>query len=356
MRLVLIAATIALVTYWGFWMPGTSAPGTRAVVIEPALDGTSVSIVTDSASDPNLQVTASGLTRPLLGQTERQKDRLRFHPALHFTPGQSYSATWQSASGETQYASFEVAAAAAPRPTVKISPDVALPANALRFYLHFSEPMEQGVFLDKLRLLDSAGREISGPFRETELWSPDGKRLTVWFHPGRQKTGVNLQTDEGPVLTAHSRHSLVVSGDWRSVQGAPIGQEVVFPISTSDADHTCPAISKWELTLPRSQSLDPLLIDFDEPLDPAILPAALSIKLTGQKVHMEVTLLNSGKQWQGKPSQPWHTGDYELHASSILEDLAGNNLLHPFEVDMEAGATQTPPLIRTFTLEPVHEK
>ena len=356
MRLVLISATIALVTYWGFSMLQSSAPGTRAVVIESSLDGTSVSIVTDSASDPKLQVTASGLTRPLLGQTERQEDRIHFHPALPFTPCQRYIATWQSASGETQYASFEVAAAAAPRPTVKISPEIALPANALRFYLHFSEPMEQGVFLDKLRLLDSAGREISGPFRETELWSPDGKRLTVWFHPGRQKTGVNLQTDEGPVLTADSRYSLVVSGDWRSVQGVSIGQEVLFPISTSGADHTCPAVAKWKLTLPRSESLDPLIIDFDEPLDPAILPGALSIKLAGVQVQMELTLLNSGKQWQGKPNQPWHTGDYELHASSILEDLAGNNLLHPFEVDMEARATESPPLIRTFTLEPVHEK
>jgi hypothetical protein len=75
-----------------------------------------------------------------------------------------------------------------------------LPANHLKFYLHFSQPMQQGVFQRHCALLDQNGKPVVEPFRETELWSADRKRLTLWLHPGRQKTGVNLNDEFGPVL------------------------------------------------------------------------------------------------------------------------------------------------------------
>src|SRR6186713_2761613 len=80
---------------------------------------------------------------------------------------------------------------AAPRVDAVYPSAATLPANHLKFYIHFSAPMRQGVFLDHCKLLDDHGRMImTEPFRETELWSEDGKRLTLWLHPGRQKTGV----------------------------------------------------------------------------------------------------------------------------------------------------------------------
>src|SRR5689334_1054660 len=81
----------------------------------------------------------------------------------------------------------------APAPCVEaLYPGAAtLPANHLKFYVHFSVPMRQGVFMDYCKLLDDHGRMVPEPFRETELWSEDGRRLTLWLHPGRQKTGVN---------------------------------------------------------------------------------------------------------------------------------------------------------------------
>src|SRR3954466_7112132 len=57
----------------------------------------------------------------------------------------------------------------------------AVPANHLKFYLHFSAPMREGVFLNYCRLLDEHGAEIAEPFRETELWSEDHQRLTLWL-------------------------------------------------------------------------------------------------------------------------------------------------------------------------------
>lgn len=355
-RLVLMVLLLVVSIRVSGTLSGKSQPAEEPNIVQTASDGTWVSIVSTSATDPALQIHVLGVTRPLLGQTEQTKDRLIFRPSLPLTSGKTYLATWRSASGKTERAEFQLPSKVRNRPTVLLSPACPLPANALRFYLTFSEPMEQGVFLDKLRLFDSKGSEILGPFRETELWSPDGKRLTVWLHPGRQKTGVNLQTDEGPVLSANSRHSLVISGDWRSTQGTPIGDEVRIPISSSNPDHTCPSVARWKFTLPRPQTLDPLIIDFDEPLDPAILTEALEVRYEGRPVRIVNMISAACTQFQGKPDQPWRPGTYELRASPILEDLAGNNVLHPFEVDIHTRSTETPLLKRTFILGSAREK
>ena len=83
-----------------------------------------------------------------------------------------------------------------------------LPANHLKFYVHFPEPMREGVFLDYCALLDEHGQPVLEPFRETELWSDDRRRLTLWLHPGRQKAGVNLNVEFGPVLEPGRRYTL----------------------------------------------------------------------------------------------------------------------------------------------------
>ena len=63
-----------------------------------------------------------------------------------------------------------------------------LPENQLKFYLHFSAPMREGVFLNYCRLLDQRGEPVLEQFRETELWSEDHRRLTLWLHPGLNGT------------------------------------------------------------------------------------------------------------------------------------------------------------------------
>jgi hypothetical protein len=39
-------------------------------------------------------------------------------------------------------------------------------------------------------------------------------------------------------------------------------------------------------------------------------------------------------RWRFTPKAPWKAGTYHLVAETTLEDLAGNNLERPFEVDV----------------------
>ena len=210
-----------------------------------------------------------------------------------------------------------------------------IPANHLKFYITFSEPMEQGVFMERIKLRRPDGSEIAGPFRETELWSPDGKRLTVWLHPGRQKTGVNLNEDEGAVLRENEDVTLVISGDWRAASGRKLGSEFKRTYRVAKPDHDQPDPEKWVVHSPKPGTSDPLRIEFPEPLDWALLQNSLSVTTSGDGViEGRIETGNGEREWRFIPKSAWSHGEFRIKVSPVLEDLAGNNLERPFEVDV----------------------
>jgi hypothetical protein len=231
-----------------------------------------------------------------------------------------------------------VAAAPGAPAEVRIYPSAeTLPANHLKFYLHFPEPMRQGVFLEHCRLLDDRGRAVSEPFRETELWSADGRRLTLWLHPGRQKTGVNLNVEFGPVLEPRRHYSLVISGQWPTDAGSPLGRDVVKRFRTGDraAGQLDPA--SWKVEPPRKGTRDPLTVRFPSSLDHALLTRCLRIVTTNREdLSGKAHAGDEERAWHFTPEAPWSEGQYVLLADSVLEDLAGNSLARPFERDLEA--------------------
>ena len=61
-----------------------------------------------------------------------------------------------------------------------------LPANHLKFYVHFSRPMRPTESWEYFSLEDlSTGKLVPRPFRHIDLWDEQNRRLTLWFHPGR---------------------------------------------------------------------------------------------------------------------------------------------------------------------------
>ena len=55
---------------------------------------------------------------------------------------------------------------------------------------------------------------------------------------------------------------------------------------------------------------------------------------SGKKVLGRVELGYGEMSWAFFPEQPWRPGDYRLAIGSLLEDLAGNRINRPFEVDI----------------------
>ena len=212
-----------------------------------------------------------------------------------------------------------------------------LPANHLKFYIHFTQPMRQGVFLEHCRLLDEAGKPVLEPFRETELWSADGRRLTLWLHPGRQKTGVNLNTEFGPVLVPGRRYTLVISGKWPPDKGLPSGVDARKNFRTTERATQQLDIATWRTTAPRAGTTKPVTIRFPAPLDHALLLRCLRVvDASGPEVDGKAVTDEHERVWRFTPDQPWTAAPHRVLVESKLEDLAGNSLARPFEVDLEA--------------------
>ncbi len=279
----------------------------------------------------------------LAGVYRADKRQLKFTPNFPLLSGESYVAEFSAAAlpagagRERLRVGFTVPKAATPVPRLTAiypSGDV-LPANHLKFYLNFSEPMQQGEASKHLKLVRDDGVEVPDPWRDVELWSADGKRFTLWLHPGRQKTGVNLNVEIGPCLVEGHRYTLVVAGGWKSAAGEPLGNSVKKKFIAGSPKHAQLNMAEWQLRLPKIGSREPLRVLFAEPLDWALLQREVWIEhLDGSHVAGRIVTARGEREWSFEPEQPWPHGAYRLVAATILEDLAGNSLARPFESEV----------------------
>lgn len=276
----------------------------------------------------------------LAGTYSLQGAQLRFHPSLPLLPGQTYTARLElpGVSLRAEHRTAAPAPAAAPKLLAIYPTSDRLPANHLKFYLVFSEPMETGVFLNYCRLTDTKGKLMEAPFRETELWSPDGRRLTLWFHPGRQKTGVNLNVEFGPVLTEGGDYRLVIDGRWPSAKGVALGTNEIKSFRAVAPLHEQLTVKSWQVHPPAAGTRDPLRVTFPHPLDWATLQRQLHVRAGTGSVAGAGTAESGEQEWRFVPRKPWASGAYELRVGTAVEDHAGNSLARPFEVDLQQRA------------------
>jgi hypothetical protein len=212
-----------------------------------------------------------------------------------------------------------------------------LPENLLKLYIHFSAPMGRGEAYRRVHLLDAVGKEIEGPFLELdqELWNDDQTRFTLFFDPGRIKRELLPRELVGPALEAGKKYTLVIDGDWRDAEGRPLQAGFKKQFQVGPPDEKQPDVKTWKLIAPAAGSTDPLVVDFPEALDHALLERVLRIvDEQGQVVPGMVSVANEETRWRFTPTSKWAAGSYQLEAETILEDLAGNNLGRPFEVDL----------------------
>jgi hypothetical protein len=295
-------------------------------------------IVTITASAGQLSVRPKG-GQPLLGETEITGGTIRFTPQFPMLAGETYEAIFTHPAGQQTTLEHTIPInAPAPEVTAVFPSTSRLPANHLKFYIHFSEPMERGNITRHFALIDrTTGKPVAQPFRETELWTEDGRRLTLWFHPGRQKTGVNLNLDLGPILQPNRRYELKISAQWKSQAGVALKNNFQKQFTTLAADRTQPNVKKWKLTAPDAHTRAPLQIKFPAPLDAVLLKNLITIEHTnGRDVTGAIELSQNETHWKFIPKNNWPAATFRVRVDWELEDLAGNNLARPFEVNLTA--------------------
>lgn len=280
------------------------------------VDGQSTSIM------GNYSVTAPGV--------------VTFRPRFPMQPGLTYKAEWTGAPPSSSTFSLPKVQRAKTAVVERIYPSTdVLPSNILKLYVQFNASMSRGEAWRRIHLIDDAGKEVSLPFLEIEqeLWDQDTRRLTVLFDPGRIKRGLVPHNEVGPALIEGRKYKIVIDSDWQDANGTPMAAAFTKEFLCGPEDRTPPSLSNWKLTSPRKNQ-GSLTITFPEPLDSALLQRLIHVRDShGTEVEGTVEVSINETRWSFTPDQPWKSGQYKLAVGAILEDLAGNRIDRPFDVD-----------------------
>jgi hypothetical protein len=282
---------------------------------------------------------------PLSGSYRLQGGTLVFEPRYPLQPGLRYRAVFRPGGESTpeQEAltkTFEIPKLNLGPPTFveQVYPTTGrLPENQLKFYVHFSAPMSRGEAYQRVLLLDAKGETISLAFLEVdqELWDPEGRRLTLLFDPGRVKRDLLPNREVGSPLREGERYTLVVDREWPDAAGRALQHEFRKGFDVGAPDHDPPSEKTWQIASPKAGTRDALAVRFPEPMDQALLVRVIEVTTPlGQGIAGSIQVGEHETSWQFRPDKPWDAGDYLMDVSTLLEDLAGNSLERPFEVDV----------------------
>ncbi len=276
----------------------------------------------------------------LLGQYELTDSGAVFHPRFPLKPGLRHAARFHLDPKRVIAECTVLIPSPETEPTrlVAIYPSAAeLPENLLRFYLQFSAPMRQGDVYRHVRLLDSANEPVELPFLEIEqeLWSRDGTRLMLLLDPGRVKRGLKPREDAGPALLSGRSYRLWIDSSWRDANGKPLAKPADKVFHVGPPDVVQPSPNRWKIKSPQAGTVGVLTVTFGEPLDYAMLQHVIQvIDGDGLEIDGRVTLADLETRWSFMPTEKWSPGECLLRVATTLEDVVGNSIAKPFEVDI----------------------
>jgi hypothetical protein len=285
--------------------------------------------------------------QPVAGLWSVRDGALRFEPQFPLVPGVQYRVFCDLSATPRAQIKGEAFALAVSIPKPPPGPRVnilsvypsanRLPENTLRLYVHFSGPVARGNVYKHFKLVRDDGEQVKTPFLEIdeELWSADGLRLTLLFDPGRVKRGLVPREEEGPILEEGRSYTFTIDANWSDTDGRPLaaGFTKSFSVFAPDDEPVWP--DNWKLVAPRPGSDAPLLVRLPKPLDRALLSRTLWVTdSTGKRVPGALTVGGGERVVSFAPAQPWVRGDYKLVINATLEDVCGNRVGEPFEVDV----------------------
>jgi hypothetical protein len=231
-----------------------------------------------------------------------------------------------------------------PEAPIRISPQAkVLPANTLRFYIHFPRPGEAHFDRDHLWLLNEEEQVVRDPFLvlSQELWSVDGRRLTVLMEPGRIKRGLGTDPSHEPALVVGRTYSLVITA---------LGQTARHTFRVSDPVLEAVDETRWRLVSPTAGSLDPAVVHFDRVMDAALCEDEIGVLTPSREVvQTRMSLAPDGTAARLIPSHPWRAGEHHLVVSERLEDVCGNRLGEALDHDLGAGGSPRAGMINFTT-------
>jgi hypothetical protein len=303
--------------------------------VEIILSNPSVLDLPEGKLQSILKVELGDTGEPMLGQFFSRDGKVIFQPVVPFTRGMHYHVLANDIILTELDIPLDENVKA---PILSIFPTTdTLPENILKVYLRFSEPMVEGKSLRHIHLLNDKGDTLEGTFLDLqpELWNTEGTILTLWFDPGRVKRDLIPNQELGSPILQNQKYILVIDRDWKSKAGKEIGITTTRNFEVGSRDEEIPSINAWGIQVPNSNTLDALTIHFKEALDYTLVQSSIQIKSQkGAVIEGKFSVMDDERSIQFIPLEEWRKATYLLQVETKLEDLAGNNLLRPFDRDV----------------------
>ncbi len=170
---------------------------------------------------------------------------------------------------------------------------------------------------------------------EPELWDRERRRLTLLLDPGRIKRGLVPNEEAGYPLIEGVPVIVTIATDFHDAAGRPLrtGAERGYEIGPPLRARVNPA--DWRYHCPTAGSTDPLTVEFDRPLDHALLQHSLWVNDAAGVALLGQGSVGPGERcWRFAPQSPWEEGQHQVTVDPRLEDLAGNSLIRVFDRDL----------------------
>jgi hypothetical protein len=276
---------------------------------------------------------------PLVGSYSVDNRVLVFRSQYPLAPGVRYRAVFRQPGQPRPYEQTFNGPAKNTRPSTRVaqiypSADV-LPSNQLRLYIYFSAAMSRGEAARRIHLLDKDGRELTGEFLPgQELWDPGGQRLTLTFDPGRIKRGLDSNQKMGPPIADGLRYTLVIDREWPDARSVPLLDAYRKTFRGGPPVRVPPDPKQWKVSPPRSATRDPLVVDFDRSMNYPLLQRMIQVSGAHGRIAGTIAVDRQETQWRFTPATPWAGGGHRLVVDTGLEDLAGNKIGQPFDIDV----------------------
>jgi hypothetical protein len=271
-------------------------------------------------------------TPAILGTYSMEGDVLVFRPRFPLATGLAYRAIFHAAGTTPLERVFDRKSEAVPQARVEsVYPSIkVLPSNQLKLYVYFSAPMSRGEASKRIHWVDNNGKAREWPFLiSEELWDPEQRRLTLILDPGRIKRGLEGNELKGPPILEGNEYTLAIDREFADARGVPLVEGFRKSFRGGPAVRDIIDPKRWLIHTPATGTSDPLIVDFAKPMDYALLESQLSVGGISGTVKID----RNETRWIFTPSQSWKSGRYELNIGFALEDLAGNRIDRPFDVD-----------------------
>jgi hypothetical protein len=275
--------------------------------------------------------------QPTAGHFQVVGDDLCFVPRFSPVPGVSYSLLIDGV--EVGAADVPPQAGDAVTRVTAIYPTApALPLNQLKLYIQFSGPMSEGWANRAVHVRRATdGQPLEGVFlpMEPALWDHHRRRLTLLLDPGRIKRGLAPNSEAGYPLVEGEAIVVAVDASFRDADGLPLRSGMQRGYAVGPAIRSRVEPRTWRCGRPRVDSVEPLTVEFDRPLDRALLEHSLSvIGPGGRRVDGRAAIADGEAAWSFAPRHAWRGQVYRLLVDARLEDLAGNSLVRVFDRDL----------------------